>query len=102
MKNVQTKISDEDYEKLKKLAEAQGMTVYEILRYLIAKFLAENGENPSSAPALFVLESKLEKRIEEIERRLANLRQRLDRIETRIEGIETNLGGMSRWLKGRK
>lgn len=102
MKNIQTKVSDSDYEKLKRIAEGMGMSIYELLRYIIAKFLEENGESPENAPEIFYIERKLTKRIEQLERQLQSIKQKIDSVEGKLQGLELQMGGMSKWLKGKR
>jgi len=90
MKNVQTKVTNAEYEKLKELASKKGLTVYQLLRRIIQEYLAKefSDEDDSDLP-IEVRLRKLELQYQELRRKLSEL----------IEKINKQGTGLTTWMK---
>ena len=95
MKSVITKIPNEDYEKLREACGRRGMTLYECLKFLVYKFLKENGYTVSNPP--------LELRLAELERQIEELRKAVATLTNRVSELEQQrrAGAMDRFMKRR-
>ena len=89
MKTVITKIPNEDYEKLREACSSKGMSLYECVRYLVYRFLKENGYETSAVP--------LELRVEKLEREIEALKKQ---VEALMSKVSTKVS-MDRFLKKR-
>jgi len=87
MKNVQTKVTNAEYEKLKELASKKGLTVYQLLRRIIQEYLAkESDEDDSDLP--------IEVRLRKLELQYQELRRKLSELIINKQGI-----GLTTWMK---
>ncbi|CCG27866.1 hypothetical RHH DNA-binding protein [Alphaspiravirus yamagawaense] len=94
MKVIQTKLGEEEYKVLKEIAEAQGVSMYELVRRIVLKELAKMGK---------VKRDKInsQDRLEELEHRVSMLEERVKRIETDIKEIKQRLqrNSIDRWVR---
>jgi len=89
MKNVQTKVTNAEYEKLKELASKKGLTVYQLLRRIIQEYLAKESDEDDSDLPIEVRLRKLELQYQELRRKLSEL----------IEKINKQGTGLTTWMK---
>ena len=89
MKNVQTKVTNAEYEKLKELASKKGLTVYQLLRRIIQEYLAKESDKDDSDLPIEVRLRKLELQYQELRRKLSEL----------IEKINKQGTGLTTWMK---
>ena len=94
MRQVCTKISSEDYEKLRSIAEKEGKTLYQVLRELVYEYIARHGGNPRKASIEAQLRGIIG-RITELEARLIKLERELREIKGKAQ---RQRGGVTKWM----
>lgn len=93
MKLVMTKIPDRDYEKFRELCQRRGMTVYECVKFLVYRFLQENGYDSPNTP--------VEIQVRILRKQVEELSNRVSQIESELRQLTRPQGAMDRFMKRR-
>jgi len=105
MRNVQTKLTNSEYEKLKEIASRKGITIYQLLREIIQEYLAKESDDVSDMPIevrLRKLELQHRESWEEINRKLEQLEREYQQLKKQLEELlEMNKQGLTTWIKRR-
>jgi len=103
MRNVQTKLTNSEYEKLKEIASRKGITIYQLLREIIQEYLAKESDDVSDLPIevrlrkLELQHQKTREELEEIARKYEQLKKQLEEL---LE--KANKQGISAWLQPKR
>lgn len=88
-----TKIPDKDYEKFRELCSKRGMTVYECVKFLVYRFLQENGYDSPNTP--------VEIQVRILKNKVDELANKVMQLEAEVKQITKGQGAIDRFVKRR-
>ena len=103
MKVIQTKVSDEEFEALKKIAESKGESIYQYLRNLVLRELKKEGNIVSGRLPLHARVEDIEERLQLLEEKVSMLQEELHSLKRKLQEMQERLenAGLSKWFNTR-